>query len=253
MQINIKNVNEILNLKINMQRRGILITIFLLRDYSPKITLAKCRVSFNMTKTKEDLIWLHEKNFIEWSGYDKAKKTLEVLELEPDVIEIIDFMNTLYRRKFSPSTGSTRLNLVNRLKENSINDIKKVISNRYLVWKDDSQMSQYLNPSTIFRKSKFDKYLEEVKHTREGESFVNASNLNLEDGQEITMSIAKELIDGDTYNLKMFLTDGEGNKRGSSSKVVRYGRDIRKMINVQDSNEKYNGVREYLYYYNAKT
>ena len=233
MQINIKNVKEILNLKINMQRRGILITIFLLKDYSSKITLAKCRVSFNMTKTKEDLIWLHENNFIEWSGYNNAKKTLKVLELEPDVIDVIDFMNTLYRRNFSPSTGSTRVNLVNRLKDNSVEDIKKVISNRYSVWKDDLQMSQHLNPGTIFRKSKFDK--------------------NLEDGQEITMSIAKELIEGDTYNLKMFLTDGEGRKRGSSSKVVRYGRDIKKLISVQDTNEKYNGVREYLYYYNAKT
>ena len=93
MQINIKNVNEILNLKINMQRRGILITIFLLVDYSPKITLAKCRVSFDMKKTKEDLIWLHEKNFIEWSGYENAMKSLEVKELEPDVIDIVDFLN----------------------------------------------------------------------------------------------------------------------------------------------------------------
>jgi uncharacterized phage protein (TIGR02220 family) len=253
MKINIKNVKEILNLKINMQRRGILITILLLKDESPKIHLAKCKVSFSMSKTKEDLIWLHENNFIEWSGYNNAKKTLRVLELEPDVIDVIDFMNTLYRRNFSPSTGSTRVNLVNRLKDNSVEDIKKVISNRYSVWKDDLQMSQHLNPGTIFRKSKFDKYLEEVKHTREGESFVNASKLNLEDGEEITMSIAKELIEGDTYNLKMFLTDGEGNKRGSSSKVVRYGRDIKKLINVQDTNEKYNGVREYLYYYNAKT
>ena len=47
----------------------------------------------------------------------------------------------------------------------------------------------------------------------------------------------------------MFLTDEDGNKRGSSIKICRYGKGIRKMINVQDSNEKYNGVREYLYYY----
>ena len=253
MEINIKNVNEILNLKINMQRRGILITIFLLKDYSPKITLAKCKVSFNMTKTKDDLIWLHENNFIQWSKYDQAKKSVEVKKLEPEVIEIIDFMNNLYRRKFSPSAGSTRLNLVTRLKSNSVEDIKKVISNRYAVWKDDSKMKKYLQPSTIFGASKFDKYLEEVNHTREGESFVNASNLNLEDGTEITLAIAKQLVEGDTYNLKMFLTDSEGNKRGSSTKVVRYGRDIRRLINVQDTNEKYNNVREYLYYYNAKT
>ena len=252
MKINIKNVKEILNLKINMQRRGILITILLLKDDSPKITLAKCKVSFNMTKTKDDLIWLHENNFIQWSKYDQAKKSLEVKKLEPEVIEIIDFMNNLYRRKFSPSTGSTRLNLVTRLKSNSVEDIKKVISNRYAVWKDDSKMKKYLQPSTIFGASKFDKYLEEVNHTREGESFVNASNLNLEDGTEITLAIAKQLINTDTYNLKMFSTDGSGEKRGVAKKIVRYGKDIKRLINVQDANEKYNQVREYLYYYNAK-
>tara|TARA_R110002073_G_scaffold148366_4_gene301514 strand:+ start:16855 stop:17616 length:762 start_codon:yes stop_codon:yes gene_type:complete len=253
MKINIKNVKDILNLKINMQRRGILITILLLKDDSPKVTLAKCRASFNMTKTKEDLIWLHENTFIKWSGYSRAKKSIEVKELEPEVIEIIDFMNNLYKRKFSPSSGKTRPNILSRLNYHSVEDIKKVISNRYAVWKDDAMMGKYLQPSTIFNASKFDKYLEEVNHTREGESFVNASNLNLEDGTEITLKIAKELIDTDTYNLRMFSTDGEGNKRGVSKTITRYGKDIKKLIHVQDSNEKYNGVREYLYYYNTKT
>jgi uncharacterized phage protein (TIGR02220 family) len=253
MELKIKNAKEILNLKINMQRRGILITILLLKEDSAKLTLAKCKVSFNMTKTKEDLIWLHENNFIKWSGYENAKKTLEVVALEPDVINLIEFMNTLYRRKFLPGSGTTRANLVNRLKTNSVEDIKKVISNRYLVWKDDSRMSKYLQPSTIFKASNFDKYLEEARHTKEGESFVNAEKLDLKDGTEINMSIANELIATDTYNLKMYFTDGEGNRRGSSRKVVRYGKDIKSLIRVEDLNEKFNGVREHLYYYNTKT
>lgn len=250
MIINIKSAKDLLNLKINLQRRGILVTILLLKDVTPEMTLAKCKVSFNMNKTKEDLIWLHENNFIKWSKYDQAKKSLESKELEPEVIEIIDFMNNLYKRRFSAKSGNTRVNLVNRLKDHSIEDIKKVISNRYVKWKDDSTMKQYLQPSTLFTPSKFDKYLEEVNHTREGESFVNASNLELIDGSEITTDISKQFILTDTYNLKMYRTDGDGNKRGGSQNLTRYGKDIVKMLLVQDMNEKH-GVREFRYYYNA--
>ncbi len=250
MIINIKNIKDLLNLKLNLQRRGILITILLLKESSPELTLAKCKVSFNMNKTKEDLIWLHENNYIKWSKYSQAKKSLESKKLEPEVVEIIDFMNNLYKRRFSPKSGNTRINILNRLKDNSIEDVKKVISNRYAVWKDDSMMEKYLQPSTIFSPSKFDKYLEEVNHTREGESFVNASNLELENGSEITTDIAKQFIQTDTYNLLMYRTDGGGNKRGGSNKLTRYGKDIIKMLLVQDMNEKH-GAREYRYYYNA--
>lgn len=250
MKLNIKSVKEILNLKINMQRRGILITILLLRDDSPKITLAKCRASFNITKTKEDLIWLHENNFIEWSGFKNAKKSIEDEKVEPDVIEIIDFMNNLYKRKFGHKTY--RKKTLSLLKENSVDDIKKVISNRYVSWKDSTMMSKHLQPSTIFKHAHFIKYLDEANHTREGEAFVNASKIDLKDGDAITISIANELIESDTYNLKMFSTDGKGGKRGVAKNIVRYGKDIKKLIHVQDTNEKHNGVREYLYFYNTK-
>ena len=251
MKINIKNVKDILNIKINMQRRGILITIMLMRDESPKLMLAKCKSSLSFKKCKEDLIWLHEKNFIKWSGFEAAKKSIEEREMEPEVIEIIDFMNALYKRKFGQATY--RNSVLGLLKENSVDDIKKVISNRYVSWKDNAKMSMHLQPSTIFRPAHFIKYLNEANHTRDGESFVNASQISLNDGDEITMVIAKKLIETDTYELKMFSTDDDGNKRGIASNIIRYGKDIKRLINVQDSNEKFNGARDALYYYNAKT
>ena len=112
-------------------------------------------------------------------------------------------------------------------------------------------MRPFLQPSTLFRIKNFVKYLDEANHTREGESFVNISNLKIEHGEEIVMSLAQNLIDTDTYNLLLYKTDGEGNKRGNSSKIVRYGRDVKKLIKVQDAQEKYNNVREYRYYYNS--
>lgn len=249
MTINIKKVSEILDSGLSMTQRGILITILLMKDSTPKLTLAKCKASLNFTTNREDLVYLHEKGFISWSGYNVAKKKLEEDLVTPQVVEIIDFMNNLYRRKFTYLAYAKKvLPLLNTY---SIEDIKRVISNRYVCWKDESKMSKHLNPVTVFRPSNFIKYLDEAKHTREGESFINISNLNIEHGTEIVTSLAQNLIDTDTYNLFIFRTDGEGNKRGNSTKVVRYGRDIKKLIKVQDTQEKFNGVREYRYYYNS--
>jgi len=250
MQINIRNVKEIMSDKLTMSQRGILITILLNKEDNPKITLAKCKVHLNFTTHKEDLIALHEASLISWSKYDQAKKSLLDKEISNEVIEVITFLNNLYKRDLKPKTYNNLTS--NILKNNSLEDVKKVIANRYAVWKDEPKMSMHLNPSTLFRPKNFAKYLDEVKHTREGESFVNASNLELEDKTPITMEIAKQLISTDTYNFKMYNTDGSGNKRGNGKEVVRYGKDIKRLITVQDIQEQHNGVREYLYYYNAK-
>jgi len=249
MEINIKEIKEIANEKLTMTQRGILITIVLMRDANPKLTLAKCKASLNFTTHREDLVYLHDSGFISWSGIVLAKKKLEEELITPQVIEVIDFMNNLYRRKFS--YGAYAKKVLSLLSTYSIDEIKKVVSNRYVCWKDESKMSKHLNPTTIFRPSNFLKYLDEANHTREGESFVNISNLNIEHGEEIVMSLAQNLIDTDTYNLFLYKTDGEGNKRGNSNKVVRSGGAIKKLIKVQDTQEKYNGVREYRYYYNS--
>ena len=248
MRVNIKNLKEIVNDGLSMAQRGILITILLMKDETPKLTLAKCKASLNFTTHKEDLIYLHDKGFISWSGIARAKKSIEDRVMEKEVVEVIDFMNNLYRRGFGYKTY--RNDVLRLLKDYSIEDIKKVISNRYVAWKDEPKMSMHLQPSTLFRAKNFIKYLDEANHTREGESFVNASNLNLGDGVEITLDISKQLVGTDTYNLYMYSTNGDGEKRGSSQKVSRYGKDIVKMLLVQDMNERH-GVREYRYYYNA--
>tara|TARA_B100000780_G_scaffold106230_1_gene74372 strand:+ start:1238 stop:1993 length:756 start_codon:yes stop_codon:yes gene_type:complete len=249
MKVNIKEITEIANEKLTMTQRGILITIVLMKDSTPKLTLVKCKASLSFSKHKEDLIYLHDNGLISWSGVTKAKESIDNLEVEKDVIEVIDFVNNLYRRKFSYKTY--RGVVLRVLKDYPMEDIKKVISNRYVVWKDEIKMRPFLQPSTLFRIKNFVKYLDEANHTREGESFVNISNLKVEHGEEIVMSLAQNLIDTDTYNLLLYKTDGEGNKRGNSSKIVRYGRDVKKLIKVQDAQEKYNNVREYRYYYNS--
>ena len=154
-------------------------------------------------------------------------------------------MNKLYRRKFNPDSESTINNLRNRLEKHSLEDIKKVIANRYSEWKDDTTMQRHLNPTTIFRPSKFDKYLEEALRTRVGESFVAANNINLKDGDEITLEIANTFIDKDTYNIKIYQVDGDGNRRANGLSATRYGKDIKKAILLQQRSE----ILEYRYYY----
>jgi uncharacterized phage protein (TIGR02220 family) len=251
MQLLIKKASQILDAPTASQR-GILITILLLREKDPELTLAKVKKKLKIAKVRQDLVSLHEMGYIRWSEYSKAKKILEKEQTTPEVIEIIDFMNGLYKRKFNPKTSAYNTPLRERLKEHSVDDIKKVIANRYIAWKDDSIMSKHLNPETIFRKSKFDKYLEEALRTKEGESFLAAEKIDLKYGDEITYEIAQGLSDDDTYVIRVYQTDGQGNKRGNGIKSTRYGRDIKRVLFVENKKIQRGELKEYTYIYANK-
>ena len=105
---------------------------------------------------------MHKNKFIEWSGYKKTSQLIKQELITPDVRECIIFFNLLCKRNFDFTSLETTKSLRNRLLDHSVEDIKLVISNRYIAWKDDSTMSPHLNPTTIFRPSKFPKYLEEA-------------------------------------------------------------------------------------------
>jgi len=247
MELLIKSNYDILNEKLSLVERGILISILLCKDVDPRITLAKLKVHVKINSVKDELINLHEKGFIKWSGYKAAKKSKDNVLESSGARDIIDWMNALYDRKFK-YTDSNLNPIIARIRENSIDDVKLVVANRYAEWKSDAVMSKHLNPTTIFRPSKFDKYLEEAKRTKSGESFVTAENINLNHGDVITSEIAKTFSDKDTYNIKIYQADESGNKRGNGSHAVRYGKDIKKMINIQDRLIK----KEHIYIYIQK-
>lgn len=252
MKILLKNTNEILSDKLSLEERGALITILLLKDIEPKITLAKVKSKINLTKSRHIFIKLHEEGFIDWSGYKGAKNKLEQDEISPQIVEIMDFMRSLYKRNFKNDSSAVKTNLKKRLSENSIEDIKLVIANRYSVWKDDSKMCGYLRPETIFQKSKFDKYLIEAKHSKNGASFVEAEDIGLKNGDEITSKEVKRFTDKETYTIKVYSLNDAGECLGSGMESVRYGKDLKNMIKIQDNNERLGGRREYKYYYIQK-
>jgi uncharacterized phage protein (TIGR02220 family) len=180
---------------------------------------------------------------------------MDLVETTPtknEVEEVFNFMNDVFgrigERAFKPKDFEKITLKV--LQNNSIESVLGVISNRFERWDNDT-MRQHLNPSTIFRSANFNKYLDDFKDTKIGQTRVNTFNLNLKHNEEFTTDNTQKLINTDTYNLFEFRTDKEGNKKGAPSHIVRYGKDITRLINAQEFSKKINGVREYLYYYNA--
>lgn len=247
MKLLLKNIKELVEKDLTVVQRGLLITILLLREDDSKLTLAKFKAKVKISDYKQDLIYLQDNNLIKWSGYTSAKKSIEADRHNPSVIRVISFMNELYGRDFDCKSKSTCSNLIKRLEEHSEEDVLLVVANRWKEWKDDILMSKYLQPTTIFRPSKFDKYLEEAKRTHKGESLLEAKKIGLNNGDEITFEISKSLIDSELYAIDIkTLTKGE---YLSGRREVKSGKDIKNSLKGLENEIKYGGVREFKFYY----
>lgn len=251
MRVLLKNFRELLDDSISLECRGLFLTIVFLKDDDSKITLAKVKAKVSFRKNKEKLMLLHEKGFIDWSGYKLAKKTVEENKLNPSVVEIMDFMNGLYKTYFNYTSASHYNSLLALLKKHSVEDIKRVVANRFDVWKDDSFMSKYLAPSTIFRPSKFPKYLEEANMTRKGERFLQSKKTGLKDGDLINVDNCDDLMDDETYLLEIDYLDRD-EKCISTEKIYKLGKDIKRSLKIQVRTIDFGGWLEFIYKYKAE-
>ena len=79
---------------------------------------------------------------------------------QPDIYEeIIKYLNEKIGSHFKPTSKSTQRLINGRLSENyTIEDFKYVIDVKTNEWKDNTKMSKYLTPDTLFNASKFEKY-----------------------------------------------------------------------------------------------
>lgn len=79
---------------------------------------------------------------------------------QPDIYEeIIKYLNEKISSHFKPTSKSTQRLINGRLSENyTIEDFKYVIDVKTNEWKDNTKMSKYLTPDTLFNASKFEKY-----------------------------------------------------------------------------------------------
>jgi len=249
MKININSISRLLDDKLTIAQRGLLITILLIKDDLPKFTLAKLKTLIKIKEYHKDLIYLHESKYIEWSGYKAAKQQKSNEAVNPKVLEVMDFMNKLLGRNFNSKSHNTTKDLSIRLQENSVEDVKRVIANRYSEWKDDLKMSKHLNPTTLFRASKFEKYLEEANRTKIGQGFVSADKMNLKQGDEILFSMYNNILDKDVYSIKTYDIGPKGNKisSGMSSKV--YGSSLKQMLKTENNKIQRGLKKEFLYIY----
>ncbi len=84
--------------------------------------------------------------------------------------EIIDYLNQKTGAHYKPSSKANRSLIHARWEEGyRLTDFKKVIDNKAFSWQN-TDMWRYMRPSTLFRESKFESYLNEnnlTKHMRE--------------------------------------------------------------------------------------
>lgn len=237
-----KNIKNLLNRELTVVQRGLIITAMLCKEIIPALTEAKFKLFVDYKVHSKDLVYLHEEGYIQWSKYKYYKKNLTKETFDPSIHKVIKFMNELYGRKFSETKENNVSSLTSLLKEYSEEDIKLVVANRYEEWKDEPIMSKHLNPTTVFRKKNFQKYLEEAQHTGIGSGITKAVAIGLKEGDEINGTNVQTFSDNDLYTFKLYQTDSQGKKKGNGKTDTKYGKDLKKMINVQENLKKMSGV-----------
>ena len=84
-------------------------------------------------------------------------------KVKDKVKEIIEFFNDTCNTKYKEDSKTIIEPISARLKEGyTIDDCKTVIIKKYNDWKDDPEKIQYITPNTLFRPTKFPKYLNQL-------------------------------------------------------------------------------------------
>jgi uncharacterized phage protein (TIGR02220 family) len=95
----------------------------------------------------------------------EPKDRASLLSGKPDrrgeVREVLKFLQNMTGRAYREVPSNVRL-IESRLKNTSLEDIKRVLVFKGEQWLDDPTMSQYLRPITLFRASNFEQYLAEA-------------------------------------------------------------------------------------------
>jgi uncharacterized phage protein (TIGR02220 family) len=225
LKVKINKLRSALADGLTASERGILLVAFAFRQESPLVCWAMFMEKINYREYKKEMVRLQDMDFIEWSGYKSAKSSLEKVTLDPRVEEVVSYMNNMFGTRFKASSTTTYSSVSSRLKEYSIDELKLVISNRHEEWKDDAKMKKHLNPGTVFRASKFEKYLNEANLTKKGLGALESIKVGLKEGSLITYDLSKSLVDKEVYKVK-FETDGVL----STSLEKRTGKEIKGLL-----------------------
>lgn len=81
--------------------------------------------------------------------------------------EVIGYLNLKTGKNFRWQTKDTQKKINGRISDGyTVDDFKRVIDNKTSEWLGDLKYEKYLCPETLFRPSKFEKYLNQKKQTK---------------------------------------------------------------------------------------
>lgn len=114
------------------------------------------------------------------------KRNKDILSSHLDTVKsVVDYLNEKCGTKYKHSSTETQRLIVARLNQGfSLEDFKKVIDNKVADWGNDSQMSKFLRPQTLFS-NKFESYLNQsssvfnVEQTKPSYNIEGLEKINL--------------------------------------------------------------------------
>lgn len=110
---------------------------------------------------------------------EKEEKEEQEEEQEVPYREIVSYLNVKTSSAYKPATKKTQSLIKARFNEGfTLDDFKKVIDNKVAEWLNDSKMSQYLRPETLFG-TKFESYLNQKGASTNGTA-KNAQGPNID-------------------------------------------------------------------------
>lgn len=110
---------------------------------------------------------------------NSAKKESKYSE---QILEVVDYLNQATQKQFKATTNETQKLISGRITEGySVQDLKDVIDLKVAEWGSSDKMKQYLQPSTLFNQSNFEKYYQVVIQFK-------ANKISIEHGKDATTS-----------------------------------------------------------------
>lgn len=91
-----------------------------------------------------------------------TNKNVKNVKNKEHIAEIVSYLNQKTGKHFKPTTEPTQKSINARMSNGyTVEDFKRVIDNKVSDWLNNPKMEKFLAPETLFRPSKFEKYLNE--------------------------------------------------------------------------------------------
>ena len=96
---------------------------------------------------------------------EKKKSTTSERVFSSDCISVICYLNQVTGKNHDPDLDTNQQGIRARLKEgHSVEEMKRVIDFQWKAWASWDKRLQNMNPVTLFRKSNYSRYLEDMKN-----------------------------------------------------------------------------------------